>query len=321
MILGKYPTMTHHYPTILRLSESSTQSLGALTPDALSQFLQAHCRPWMKQFAGERGLLYRCGKVDRGDWTTINVRQDRRPLDSPHALHDLFNEMFTAAGIAANRSNSLFTSGGLSSGASSASSYGSHCFVVVPIGEFDFTWSPEIPDLFSAVRSWSHSDYLLKGWLQWGHYDRWQMSIERLAEYLYTKPEFIETLSTHGKSTYPLSDEVRAVVDSLKQPEVPAYCATLEWIGRIYDVAPALFDYQSSTHQVAAMHIAKDRDPVLRALREDSLQRVISTYTTDDLPAAIESTHEVMIKCDRALLISSTEVHLDPDLERVLRGV
>ena len=123
--------------------------LSAIT----KQYIQEHCGPWLSQ-AGS-GVAYR-GISERAKQGRVlfthPVRTDRRPKDSTASTHEFFNDLISLTGGVANRSNSAFVTPSIST----AENYGQAC-VVMPVGEFSYTWSPDIKDWYSqeiGVRGW-----------------------------------------------------------------------------------------------------------------------------------------------------------------------
>lgn len=113
-----------------------------------------HCLPWLNESNGMvayRGVSRRVHR-DRLLFTHP-VRQDRKPKDSSQETHEFFNHLIDLANGVANRSNSAFATPSINT----AHDYGDQSFVVLPIGRFHYTWSPDVRDWYSEegrVRSW-----------------------------------------------------------------------------------------------------------------------------------------------------------------------
>lgn len=109
----------------------------------LEEFILNNCQPYIRENPDWKiDSLYR-GIQNESEIKIIQVRKDRRPMDSSEFYHRLYNNAFAANGIAANRSNSIFCSGW----AKIAKRYGK-VNVVFPIGDFKYAWSPTINDLY-----------------------------------------------------------------------------------------------------------------------------------------------------------------------------
>lgn len=106
--------------------------------------IKRDCQHWIK----ESGLwtVLRGTSAMPDTYARVKVRQDRKPLDSSIKFQEFQNLIFRKAGLIANRSNSLFTTGNTEH----ARSFGNTC-VVFPIGKFNYTWSPYIRDGYEML--------------------------------------------------------------------------------------------------------------------------------------------------------------------------
>jgi hypothetical protein len=118
--------------------------------DELAMFIERHCKPWLKQSGKE--LLYRGAKVKTLAPAFVKpVRKDRKPKDSSQGQQEFINKMIGMFGGKANRSNSAFVTGSWYT----AKEYG-HPFVVIPVGNFHYTWSKKVHDFYD----YDWGDYL-----------------------------------------------------------------------------------------------------------------------------------------------------------------
>lgn len=85
-----------------------------------------------------RGLHINTPKVIWGD-----TPKDRRPRNTPWHVQTMLDNLLRKAGFKALRSNSIFCSGS----EYMAQDYGD-MFMVFPFNGFNFTWSPNVADLF-----------------------------------------------------------------------------------------------------------------------------------------------------------------------------
>jgi len=120
-----------------------------ITP--LVQFIKSNCTPWLS--LKTRTPLYRGishhGSGHKAETAFIlPVRKDRKPLDSTVGMHKVFNQLIAMAGGTANRSNSMFTTPVYSN----AITYGMG-FIVMPIGEFHYTWADGVYDWYREYKS------------------------------------------------------------------------------------------------------------------------------------------------------------------------
>lgn len=127
----------------------------------LSDIITEQCQPWIQEIGGMENFydlpFYRGIKnAVSGAWEVRPVRQDRRPSDSPKALHEFFNRIIAQSGKVANRSNSLFAYGE----PNRTLPYGA-THVVIPLGDFHYTWSTEMQDWYgNALDYVTYSDIM-----------------------------------------------------------------------------------------------------------------------------------------------------------------
>lgn len=127
----------------------------------LAKFIKMHCQPWLSQTQNGQKLVYRGfsrtwerkgfrlpGQQDLM-YFIRPVRKDRRPLNTAAAMHHKLNAELAKCGAVANRTNSVFVTGSHQQ----ASYYGT-VYIIVPIGQFNYTWSPEYSD-------WYEKDHLI----------------------------------------------------------------------------------------------------------------------------------------------------------------
>lgn len=107
----------------------------------LARRLNTQCAGYIKEFKQAHQPLYR-GMNYAGHALVGRSYQQRRPLDSSVTETQLFDQALTQLGIAAQRGNSIFTTGQLSQ----ANVYG-NIFVIVPKDTATFSWSKSTDDL------------------------------------------------------------------------------------------------------------------------------------------------------------------------------
>jgi hypothetical protein len=122
------------------IADLDLQEAAIAAAQKVAAFMQQKCQPWLQGTKNGQLYIYR-GVSDRGGLAfTKKAREDRRPKDTEPTRHKAFNAAIEAAGGVANRSNSLFCGS-----RSQASSYGK-VYILVPVGKFNFTWSPKWHD-------------------------------------------------------------------------------------------------------------------------------------------------------------------------------
>ena len=118
--------------------------------------IKSKCRPYLQAIRGNMSMhrLWR-GTRDHDHGVMIadglweyKVRTDRPPVDTDRRVHSIIDNVFLEQFGHRYRSNAAFAVGDRIA----AGEYG-HGYLFIPIGNFDFLWSPVYPDLsrdFSA---------------------------------------------------------------------------------------------------------------------------------------------------------------------------
>lgn len=110
------------------------------------------CKPWLRESQNGKLVLYRGLRYNPfkpGESYIITpVPKDRKPIDTPQFIQDFYNDSIQKAGKVANRSNSIFVLGSISSLQTDQSIFGefSEYVVVVPMSKFNYTWSTAFRD-------------------------------------------------------------------------------------------------------------------------------------------------------------------------------
>lgn len=114
--------------------------------------IRRDCQPFIQQSDRERPL-YRGIQVDaeirNQPFSKFSVHIKRNPLTMGKGLYNIINKGFKFGGFKARRDNSIFCT----ANQDTAQNYGTP-FIVFPIGNFSFTWSPIIKDMYTTSR-WS----------------------------------------------------------------------------------------------------------------------------------------------------------------------
>lgn len=131
------------------------------TPDEIViDYIKLHCKKYLDEVGGIVNALqdiplwrgFQGSTLKREEWARIMpVRQDRRPLGNSRevqlAVDDWFQEQF---GIRF-RQSSVFCTGNYED-ARSYQSDGNNTLIVLPVGDYDYCWSPEVGDLFIGIQ-------------------------------------------------------------------------------------------------------------------------------------------------------------------------
>lgn len=133
------------------LNESSIDEPSELYE--LKSILDRDCSKFMKEIGEDwdEAFLIRGMKSpsDSSGMVKLQVRKDRRPLNTPIKVHDLFNRMFQKEyKVEKIRSQLLFTTGKKTE----ASEYGD-LYIIFPIGDYTYWWSPDVQDLYLGAQN------------------------------------------------------------------------------------------------------------------------------------------------------------------------
>lgn len=132
------------YKEIIERKDISDKSrkINQLDFPTLLKTIETKCRPWLAASENGAEVVYRGVKNAEHLGSFIKkTRTDRKPLDSVPTAHEIYNTLLQHAGSKANRSNSVFTTGYKLE----AAEYGK-VYIVFPIGEFNYVWSPKYED-------------------------------------------------------------------------------------------------------------------------------------------------------------------------------
>jgi hypothetical protein len=102
------------------------------------------CSDYIKEYPRHRTTpLLRGQDLDNEKYNIFNIRQGRKPVDTPMRIHNMFVDIFKKVGIDARRDNSIFASGSWKQ----IKQYGEPG-VVYPLNGYKYSWSSEVIDLF-----------------------------------------------------------------------------------------------------------------------------------------------------------------------------
>jgi hypothetical protein len=121
--------------------------------------IEKDCRPFLELMVEKKlkPLLRGAKKIDPEKSIEIGLykkktRTDRKPMDMPRDIQELFDDHFIANFGWPARSSGVFTtfSDKISSG------YGNEDFIILPIGEFSYIWNPNVKDLFTLLEDYNY---------------------------------------------------------------------------------------------------------------------------------------------------------------------
>jgi hypothetical protein len=111
--------------------------------ETIVPLLEKNCSNVISGMREAKKFLYRGIKNQTSAVFIGKSRKDRQPMSSTSEFHANINMAFVAAGLKANRSNSIFCTSNLADSAGYGESY-----MIFPVNGFHFTWSPRISDLY-----------------------------------------------------------------------------------------------------------------------------------------------------------------------------
>lgn len=124
------------YPAITALLEEH----GASVAFSVIRWINKNAKPWL----AENGLdhaLYRSTRL-KGSYEVKTTREDREPNGMKFHEQGAFNALIEKQGFIANRSNSVFCQGSTER----LWEFGEEVCVIIPSGEFNYTWCRDIED-------------------------------------------------------------------------------------------------------------------------------------------------------------------------------
>lgn len=114
----------------------------------LQQFIEKNCKPWFSQLSDPyEQYVYRGVKRNINDVAVVQTLiHNRNPVDEKPIQMQVFNDIIKSYNKTANRNNSIF----VTHSEKFAKLYG-RLWVVLPIGNFNYTWSPNAKDWYTEV--------------------------------------------------------------------------------------------------------------------------------------------------------------------------
>ena len=120
------------------------------TPQQVADLIKANCQPFLKESGFsynnmDDSTLWRgvSGHIQLPAFSTQKVKTNRGPTDSSKEIHEVLDNYFKSKFGIKFRSNAVFTTGRCHV----AEEYGD-AFIVFPIGEYKYIWSPKILDAY-----------------------------------------------------------------------------------------------------------------------------------------------------------------------------
>jgi hypothetical protein len=124
--------------------------LHDLTKDIIKELprISKECKPYIKEITkGGKFNPFYSGRKYRGYMFKGRVRTDRKPRDMFPELHEDLDDVFQKKFGWPVRSSGMFVTGNIAS----SYEYG-HEYMIFPIGNFKYIWSPKINDLYMHLK-------------------------------------------------------------------------------------------------------------------------------------------------------------------------
>lgn len=123
--------------------------------EQITNALEKHCQPFLKELKGANALLYRgTDDVFHSPIRQYNVRKNRKPRFIAQDLHELMDEWFQKKVGWKVRSEGLFTSCDINLAKRFTGLPGTKIGLVFPIGSFKYVWNPYVYDLYNEYDYW-----------------------------------------------------------------------------------------------------------------------------------------------------------------------
>jgi len=236
--------------------------------------IRENCGLWLKDPQAE-GLLYRGTKNMVDVIEKRKTRLDnRRPKDMPNHLHDELNYHFKKK-FGWKVRNGVFVTSNV--GSARAYHHGPDPYIFMPIGKFEFVWSPDVDDLFA--------DYFENGMMQ---------TTEQLEDYYEN--------NDYDAMRYYVDDEL--LIDRYFLYHIFAEKEMME----IDITKVGEYELPDSKHpeKIHKLEITKmDFNEFVEHYFEENYtpQEIVRLYTNRGLRDAIRSGKEMCFKCDEYYLI------------------
>lgn len=224
-----------------------------------------------------RGTMKSVDKIKK-----FTPRTDRRPKDTPDKLHNLFDKEFRKRFGWAARSEGVF----VTSNYKEAKSYGTP-YIFFPIGRYDYIWSPKIADLYDKYESAGYTYYFEgenpQDWNDWSWDWHKKYGEEKEGHWMFS------TFELDSKRLEKAVEEVNKLVDAGGITSKEVRDNDFKWVPDVEEV-----DYIDQKIEEFEKEI------------EEQTDKWLSTYRgKGNLKGAINSGHEVMVKCNSYYLVNT----------------
>ena len=132
-----------------------------LSYEQVKSLVEKSCMPYLKKVGGFKNAVFK-KPLFRGvrffikdPIKTVDVDQNRQPIDTPEVMHDIINDWFFKRTGIPFRSASIFCTGDWSDARRYARDEG-HVVTVIPVGEFNYCWSTVYNDMYEDLGDYVH---------------------------------------------------------------------------------------------------------------------------------------------------------------------
>lgn len=248
--------------------------------------IKKNCEPWLKQTNFGELIVYR--GVDNIDQKIQRkrVRKRRKPRDSKMEWHKLFNDLIAEKGLTANRSNSVFVSGKRDN----VYEYGDE-FIILPIGNFNYTWHKEIADWWVF---WQAREFDIPKYLNGEVPRKLENQVKTYVKQWVDNSEF-------GKTKINIMQRTKDRIKDLKNKIATSNDKdAIDYYQRQLSLAEEDLEYTERRYLEQLDKAIRLELKRLQYLKPDIRKKVLEGLRGDDgtLQEAIKSGKEIMIKCE-----------------------
>lgn len=246
----------------------------------IASLIKQDCEKWLKEI-GKDNMAFRGERTDQLFFKQ-KPHPNRIPLSMRLSTHKALVKAFSELGFDANRQNSFFAFG------NKLSTYGNFNYGIFPIGNFTFTWSPAVNDLFISI----NDDIFFKS-----KPEKVMFVFSNSNEDI--KPKYVENiikkhLDNHGIKFKFGKHAIKPRAFMFDTDIIMNDIKKLEQITKdITDDLPqeSYFDF-SLDYTDESADIGRLKDWIIE-----------KKYSNKDLESAIVSHNEIMIKCESAYFV------------------
>lgn len=296
--------------------------------------IEKNCQPYLKDIKVRSNVLKKMllrGTKRSSKFFERAPREDRYPKDMPEPWHEAFDDWFKDNFGWRARSSGLFCTGSKNT----AGSYGD-IYMVFPAGRYDYVWSPDITDLYSAISDDAGFNYikpskqLLRMWEK--EYEEeyeegmgsgsWWYDNEDWGLYNADRDTAIEEiLDRITEDLRQEESELEGVLENDDEDEIEEYGSVKEINIRIKEIRREIKDYEKDITSKIEWMPKQDFDSFMEYKTDnifeyfdyfdydmyyeavDSICR--GSYTNTGLIRALDiSGNEIMVKCNKYYAIN-----------------